>query len=423
MNKTIFAMPFVFAALVGCHQESKPDFDSVALENKSRSNGGIPPDRLAPAPLGGHATDMTPVSPPGSASTPKANASAPVASGPARMTIGGGTGAPVVRGPGGPAFPPEAKADETASGTYKSSGGTSVEVEGICKISEDEIQCWKPDGSAHEDLAGKIKAAIERQQPYGGSMGMNIQYGKKNRLVVFKVSQPTNSRSGYVNIQNVGSGRFGGGFGVSLDEPRMFNNSQPFYIHYETRSVAEEKSANSTTARLTEFVEIPDQPTLENKVGAKVTFGGERQTLASIKKGSDQPVYLGNPDEAKRPVWTLILQSNTVSKRPVNFTLSPTNLAGQPIMYVDDQGNPMSDEEYRKAISDYEQKMRDMPRQSNGQPAQRLGFPHYGPAVYATRREGNMTTVILRVDPAKIGKFVLHGGTTRYIDLTGIPLK
>ncbi|MEI8281282.1 MAG: hypothetical protein WCG75_02645 [Armatimonadota bacterium] len=58
--------------------------------------------------------------------------------------------------------------------------GVSVEVEGVCKFSDDSVQCWKPSGSNNKPLADKIRAVKY--------FGFQTAYGKKYRVLFYRVS-------------------------------------------------------------------------------------------------------------------------------------------------------------------------------------------------------------------------------------------
>ena len=249
----------------------------------------------------------------------------------------------------------------------------------------------------------------------------SFQYGRKNRLIVFKTTRPNNGGpGGYLSVQGVGFYTNGTGFtSLNLDEPRMFNNAQSTFVQYQAHSVSEDKTATKTTARLSEFTSIAEHPTLQNKPGATVKFGGEVHTLVSIKKGVTAQVFLGDPEEQKQPKWTLTLRSTHNSPHPLSLSLVALDATGQPIAHVDDKGNPVSEEEYRKQMTEYQRKMETNYRQ--GIRAQ-VTFPRFVPVIaYASSRDGSLS-VILRVNPAKVAQFALNGGITRYIDITDIPL-
>jgi len=170
-------------------------------------------------------------------------------------------------------MPPQPKADETVALSYKADDGSAVEVEGICKITEDSIECWNPDGTPDPDLKQRIQAALVKQKSFNGQGPMlNLQYGKKNRIVVFKITQAPGGRGGHMDVQYAGD-RYGfrGGMYINLDQPQSFTANQP-YVRYQTMGACEEPSATTTKARIEISVPVSDRPTIEAKPGASFTW-------------------------------------------------------------------------------------------------------------------------------------------------------
>jgi len=408
MNR--FARIFVVSALasfslLGCNEE-----EPVMTGNVSAARvPGEPPPMLLPRPgsSGGPpaapwirpGSDLAPVGKPDEAPSTPVQSPRPYA-----------TNMP-------PARPPTdaPRSDETVSGIYKASDGNIVEVEGVCKITEDSIVCWKPDGRPNEELAKKIKEGMEKSRPsgYSPSQSFSLQYGKKNRLVVLKLTQPVNATGAHLDVRSIGSDSQGGGgyFNAMLSPSHVAGPNQP-YIHFESRMIAENPSEKAATAHLNFFRPIQESVRIVAKAGTSATFGGENFTIARIDKGSPQNLSGGQPET----IWTVTVRSDHNGARGVNIALVPLDASGQRIDYIDADGNPVTREVY-----DREMQQR---RETMG----RSGYsastpPKYQPAtLYGISRQPYQTDFMFRINPAKVSKFAISGGTVRYIDLTGIAL-
>ncbi|HTQ09264.1 MAG TPA: hypothetical protein VMI31_04265 [Fimbriimonadaceae bacterium] len=243
-------------------------------------------------------------------------------------------------------------------------------------------------------------------------------------VVILKyTTQPTNAGGGSLMVESIGRSRFGmGGFAVGLDDsPHTYAPGEPF-VRHEARSVAEEATATTTFARVQYFMQVKDQATMGCRAGASAKFGGETYTIEAVEPGGDAPPYIGQPESLKAKRWTIKVRSTHTGTRRVTFNQMPLDAAGQPIIEVDGNGNPMTpemrqkrDEERRKQLEDWRKNAQNGAAPFPYQPQ----IPSIGPG--RTERDGTMTTILF-VDPAKIGKFQLRGQTAKVIEITGIPL-
>lgn len=77
-----------------------------------------------------------------------------------------------------------------ADKVYEAAAG-KVELVGVCRVSETEVQCW--------DAAGKPTKSLEeetKKQFAKNSSSISIRYGKKTRIVFLKVTSTGNERNG-----------------------------------------------------------------------------------------------------------------------------------------------------------------------------------------------------------------------------------
>ena len=70
-----------------------------------------------------------------------------------------------------------------------SNGGTRYEVDGVCKFGEDDIVCWKPDGSPNQTLSQALKDARDHPYNSNSSSSYAVSLDKMNRTLYLKQIQ------------------------------------------------------------------------------------------------------------------------------------------------------------------------------------------------------------------------------------------
>jgi hypothetical protein len=318
--------------------------------------------------------------------------------------------------PGPPPVPERPKADETVNGSYEF-GGQKVEIDGICSFAESGISCWDMKGEKNADLERRIGEAIEKQEA-SNSYGVtaSIRLGRKNRFVVVRNTRVQTSQQpgGYrgLNVQSVGSSTYDQGHaGIYLESPRHDFSSNTLES-YEVKMVAEKPEVRETSVRLNKTEGLNETASMDCKVGAKTEFAGYSLTVTGVSTGA--PKTMGYATSDKRPVWTLKLKRTGSPARTANIRVTPVDETGKPTMYVDEQGNPMSVEEFGRQMRD-----RAEGKKTPGQSP----YPHSMGVVggMMLSQDGTME-LVLYVNPKKVKALQIFGSYNQIIDITGIPL-
>ncbi|HVT12524.1 MAG TPA: hypothetical protein VHE55_09670 [Fimbriimonadaceae bacterium] len=426
VGKLAFGSAAMFLVLSGCGSPKQASQESLPTTPKPGfSPQGTPPDRLQTPPQGAPSQGTLPGTPPGSTSQPPTK----------RIESSGGSAvgqrvAPPApanfhphNGPPRPFKPTMPKADETVTGSYKLGDQAQVEVAGICKITEDSVGCWDSNGGADEDLTKKVKESLEKEasQWGGGGSQVPVRYGKKNRLIVFKMTERVFDRrpSGYLSIQWVGNSLdfSGGGIMMGMDRPSIPTTQNPYQVRYETRSVVEDAGATSTKARLCLTTPLDETATIDCRPGATAKFGGETYTIVSVGKPTDESMAMRMQGDRKGKMWVVKLKATHNSVKPITINLTALDASGQVVRYADLQGNPVTDKQYMEEMRKRQDEMM--------KPGAHQAFinPYQMAIGYGISRSGDgEQTEMLYVDPAKVSKFQIHGQVSKFIDLTGIPL-
>lgn len=100
----------------------------------------------------------------------------------------------------------------------------SVEVEGICKLTETEAVCWKPNGQLNRALAEEIMQNAKESKDTSNS-SFRLRLGSKNRLLVLKrVGEPYSPR-----MTPIMGSALTNNFGRSSDSDEKWQSAQnPF---------------------------------------------------------------------------------------------------------------------------------------------------------------------------------------------------
>ncbi|HWA84304.1 MAG TPA: hypothetical protein VG820_12750 [Fimbriimonadaceae bacterium] len=243
---------------------------------------------------------------------------------------------------------------------------------------------------------------------------------QENRLVIFKVTDRVfgGTRSGYISIQSVGNAMdYGGGLSIAMDRPTAPTAQNPYQSRYETRSVAEDAAATSTKARLCLTTPLEETATIDCRSGATAKFAGETYTIVSVGKATDEFAGMRMAGDEKRPTWEVKLKATHNSARPVMTSLTALDASGQAIRYADLRGKPVADAQYMEEMRKRQETMM-TPGIHRAVPSPYQQAVGYG----ISRNEDGEQIEILYVDPAKVSKFQIHGQTSKYVDITGIPL-
>ena len=280
-----------------------------------------------------------------------------------------------------PAAAPPKQGEKVASDFKVELGNRTVEVEGVCKLTEEQAVCWKPNGLTNEALATELTNAIKSKTD-NYSNTFQFKFMKKNRILVLKsTTKPTKpgassaynnyglmfenyggseGREGWQNGNSSFSNSGGNGFDETRTERQVltgaFNKeTKTFPLRYQfTATSNERKVLPFTKGQFTvegnsyEIVSISDKPEPNSPRGPMYPNGAfppgagpHKSTYVKI-----QVVKINNP--------------NTI------LYLAPADESGQPYAGLNDKGEPISGAELRKTQEERNRKM--MEDQKAGKP-------------------------------------------------------
>jgi len=98
-----------------------------------------------------------------------------------------------------------AKGDVTVAGSYTSPNGIKIDVAGLCTISDRSVTCRHLDGTAYDDMAVRIRAALAHVDTKADLPWITNANHPKVRVILFRATYPSDPRfTGGISITQVG---------------------------------------------------------------------------------------------------------------------------------------------------------------------------------------------------------------------------
>lgn len=280
------------------------------------------------------------------------------------------------------AAPP--KAGETVAQDFKiESGDRTVEVEGVCKLTEDEAICWKPNGTANDPLATELTNAIKsKTDSYSSTFQFRFQ--KKNRILVLKTvtappkpNSPGGAMSNGILNQMYGGSEFMEGW---TNQSSVFSSSSSTSFD---QSRTERQVLTGAFNRETKTFPLRYQFTQYSNTNRKTipfkkgTFEieGNVYEITSISDGAKDGIYRGPGMNANTKFTSISIKIIKVANPNVVVNLAAADENGNPYGGLDAKGNPVSQSEMAKIREEESKKMMEASR--SGKPYQSTYMNNY----------------------------------------------
>jgi len=293
-------------------------------------------------------------------------------------------------------------ADVSVTGYFRADDGSTAEVAGVCKISEDTVDCWKMDGSRNKELAAFLKKSIdEGKSRIPADLDFSLRFNRKNRIVVAKVQQAMGTRS-VLDVTGAGSiHSAANALRISLPVDNPVGPRMP-WSHYEVRMAVEDKGARSTVLRLSQSsLTSPGGAVVPCLDRTMVSLGGFVFQVQSI---AEEPRAF--QPGADSPRWTIRLKT-IQSAGNMEVNVIPCDTEERPITYVDASGNPVTAEAFLKEKARV---------RGTDEPLK------YRLVENGMKQFEGAVELKTNVNPAKVYRLRVVGRQIRRIYLTGIPL-
>lgn len=299
-------------------------------------------------------------------------------------------------------------ADETAQGAYEADG-TKLEVEGTCRITEDELQCWKADGTSNGDLEAKIRESLQ-DESYGREAQLSFRVGKKNRYVVFKTTR-TGGGNTSTHVSQMGDDMMGSsGTNLMIRQDRNPQGGRADYnTSYQVRFVSTEKSATETSARLSVTKTLQEMPKIETNPGASISVAGYTVTIETIEKAANINTMYGT----QVPGWRIKVKLSKAPDQHSNVSLNADHG-----MMVGPGGKLVTQQEFMDAMRPSGSGQFDPSVQMRYSPVSLNPEYRSGP----TQTDRTSLTYVCNADPKLLKTFRVVVFHTKTVELKGIRL-
>jgi hypothetical protein len=226
-------------------------------------------------------------------------------------------------------------------------GDRKIEVEGVCSLSEDALDCWKPSGEKNPELQAEIdKYLTEKKNDYANMF--RFSYNKKNRLLALKTTYlPKPDSSHPVSFAGVLQEQYSDSNAKNIWRSVSYISSaggDPRSERTEKRLLLGSFDNQRTKADLPYFFNSPavQKGTHPVKPG-QISIGGNVYEILSITTREEKR------DMNKSIKYTQFqVKLVKISDPDLILYLSAANSDGKPYMGFDAKGKPLLAEEFMK---------------------------------------------------------------------------
>jgi len=271
------------------------------------------------------------------------------------------------------------------SQSYRGPEG-SIELVGVCRIDETEVECWKPDRSHDQELTERVKTHLVTWPEVSGS------FGRKTRYAIFKLNLNPNAVD--AGLSSGGSTLVGKGPALSM-----------------VRVVSDKADLTGSIRTVLRFRAQPSDQ-LALKPGAQVEYEGSKVRVLKVARTETDPVT-----SSSHTRWLIYLAFEGPSIQYATWKV--LDRAGTLITAVDVHGKPVAvAEETLKSLETLEAM-----RTSKPLPAvQRAGVGGVGSS-YPDRFELSPWVLVTNVDPKYIQAATLAATTKQILTINDIPME
>jgi hypothetical protein len=240
--------------------------------------------------------------------------------------------------------------DQVVKSPYTTDAKTRIEVLAIASIEGDTVKCWSPDGTQNPSMATAVHRSIEQDRSGLSSQFTSVQ-GKKNRVVIFKVTYHNYSNSvDAVDLISLGDTHASQKFPLFILQ--MVTKPYPpgYSTQYLARSIAVDEHEAKTNAVLA-LTSTNKSFTLPFKVGATCQANGRTAKITQIEPYTQSKI---DPSLKvffeKGKTWHVQIKcSHADRKGYFEFAVNYKN--GQHRIWVDRDGHPVSRAEVNRILA------------------------------------------------------------------------
>lgn len=285
--------------------------------------------------------------------------------------------------------------------------GPGIQVIGVCAISDSGILAWDAEGRPDPELERLVDTCLPKKPD--GTRWMQVQKGKKNRLLVFRVQDappPPNTRPRSVpQIVAVGADHdYWHRGSLSVPGERRLGFGEPV-TWYQTFAVAVEPTERTAVAHVNQFEDFQESSLLNLRAGASATLRGITFSVVSIRPLTWKDAENGL-NEQGGATW-LVRVKQTGTARPGEFC----RLEIDENVLVSELGNRLSQEEASERYG----RMRGGPQPGDPELVRNA-------RMYRLRGVGAISDYILTRNPDDLGSVDVTAAQDHNAEIKDIPL-
>lgn len=266
----------------------------------------------------------------------------------------------------------------------------SIELEGVCKIDETSVSCWKADGKPHETMRQRIVSHLQRDTFF------SVHFGKKTRYAVFRVKSSTSS-----DITSDLSG-------ITLESDTEHSNRNQL-VAVPVVTDLREKTASIT---LRTSVGGDQSEPLPIEEGASIIYHAAKIRVARVVKSEIDPAMYGN--------WALSRWLISIAYEggfPTYMWVTAFDKDDRMIDAVDADGKPVKVDTHLLNELPLIQ-----PMSNNAPPLQRAAIQGVTRG-YSSRPSLGDRTLVSNIDPQFIKHISISIRSGRMLTITDIPME
>ncbi|MBS1701915.1 MAG: hypothetical protein JST12_09660 [Armatimonadetes bacterium] len=252
-----------------------------------------------------------------------------------------------------------AKQIQTIKGYSLTVSNRTVEVEGICKVSEDSIECWKPDGTKDKAITEEFIKTCEGN-PNNPPPQAQFRFNRKNRILMLKA---------VTKAAKPGDLPFSYGLVYADGGPQSETwTSNTIFSSYNASATGDHEQVEhiylcGSFDKTTETHPLQYQFTQLNTGKSVIDFkkstfeinGNKFEIMDILDNPSKPPTVTGgfgfNPQPNQKVTYLKIKPISLVDPSTI-VQLSPANQKGEMYVTLDEKGHPLTAAEWQKRSQD-----------------------------------------------------------------------
>lgn len=245
--------------------------------------------------------------------------------------------------------------------------GTKLELLGVCKVQEEGMSCWRPNGRTDEQLAIELKDALKTKDPQE-RRDFQLRFGKKNRILVLKRTNQIRTNEPilipYIPRSDDTSDNY---WRIGYSAPLLGDENKTQQGQSDLLTMFGSFDANETSVpmRFQSNTNGPRPSPIPFAIG-EFSVGLNSYRITAISGKSVNNYYGGSQAEKFPRVTThFTLEAVNIRDRNSIITFSPADADGLPYIAYNAKHELMNSNQYSKQIGDWTERWNEAVKKGN----------------------------------------------------------